>query len=113
MSPYTMPSAASVRPARPPWRDVPGALVSIGPPDSGEVATLIATNGLGGAAAIVTSAGTARRRLGARFGLFVDFGVGVGRLELVARSDHRQSRDHAVHVEAVRRAHARLAARLG
>ena len=43
--------------------------------------------------------------------LLVDLGVRVGGFELVARRQHRQAADHAVHVEAVRRAGARLGAR--
>ena len=44
-------------------------------------------------------------------GLLVHLGVGVGRFELVARRDHRQTGDYAVHVEAIRRAGARPHAR--
>jgi hypothetical protein len=45
--------------------------------------------------------------------LLVNLCIRISRLELVARRNHREPRDHAVHVEPVRRARARLGAGLG
>ncbi len=45
--------------------------------------------------------------------LLVDFSVGIRRLKLIRRRQHRQSPDHAIHVEPVGRTDALLFVRLG
>src|SRR3990167_1787842 len=43
----------------------------------------------------------------------VDFGVGVGRFQLVAGREHGQAADHTIHIEAVGRTGSRAGTQLG